>query len=157
MHHIDVLKIFIYIKPLFDGRGGRRYSPSRLYWQKQLQDSTWEGGESEQASHATLGEMPPPSCLFGNAEVWQRPQSAPARSQMQAANVMYTLIQSDDEYGRHEGNKQRPCRVCWRVHKKIRKSRWMYVRCQKGFCLTLVGDASTCTFGLSRREARRKH
>jgi len=78
--------------------------------------------------------LPPPPRLSGNAEVWQRPQSAPARSQMHAVDVPCTLIMIEDEYGRRVGDKRKTCHVCLDVQKKNMKTRWMCARCRKGVC-----------------------
>ena len=81
---IDALKMIDYVKPPRRGdEDGRKLLIFAAVLAKQLLDNQWEDGESEQASHATPGQMPlPPSRVSGNTEVWQRPRSAPAEYRM---------------------------------------------------------------------------
>ena len=124
---------------------------------KQHLDNKWDC-ESEDASNATPRQMlPPPPRLSGNAEVWQRPQSAPARSQTYVVDVPCALIMIEDEYGRRDGDRRKTCHVCWKALPKryLRAGHW-----------TLVGDASIRMLGSTRgklcqkvfrRPVRRRH
>jgi hypothetical protein len=130
---IDALMMIKYVKSRLD-EGRTTTLTFAAILAKQLLDNTWDC-ESEESSHATPRQMPPPpSRVSGNAEVWQWAQSAPAQSQIHAVNVSCTLVKIADEYGRREGGKRRPCHVCWKMHQKNRKSSWLCTRCQKVVC-----------------------
>ena len=76
---VDALKIFMYLKPPPTRDEGRTKALTfAAILAKQLLDNKWYC-ESEDASNATPTQMLLPPHLSGNAEVWQRPQSAPAR------------------------------------------------------------------------------
>ena len=83
---MDALKMFMYLKPPRD-EGRRKVLAFAALLAKQLLHNKWDC-ESEDTSNATPTQMlPPHPRLSGNAEVWQRPQSAPARSQMYVVDV----------------------------------------------------------------------
>jgi hypothetical protein len=74
---------------------------------KQLLHNRWDC-ESE----ATPSQMPPPpSRVLGNERVWQRAQSAPARSEIHAGGTICALMKIVDEYGRRVGDKWKACHV----------------------------------------------
>ena len=133
---IDALKMLNYFKP--PHRKGdedrRKVLTFAALLAKQLLDNKWDC-ESEDASNATPRQMlPPPPRLSWNEEVWQRPQSAPARSQTYAGDVPCTLIMIEDEYGRRDGDRRKTCHVCWKARNKNIKTRWWCPRCRKGIC-----------------------
>jgi len=127
--------MFMYFKPPRRGDEGRRkiFTFAALL-AKQLLDNKWDC-ESEDASNATPTQMlPPPPRLSGNAEVWQRPQSAPARYQTYAADLPCTSIVIENVDDRSDGDKRKLCHVCYKVQKKNTKTRWWCARCLKGVC-----------------------
>ena len=132
---IDALKMLDYIKPPRRGDEDRRKVLTfAAILAKQLLDNTWDC-ESENASNATPTQMPPPPPrLSGSAEMWQGPQSAPARSQMYAGDVQCTLVMIENVDDRYDGDKRKTCHVCWKATKKNVKSRWWCARCRKGVC-----------------------
>ena len=132
---IDALKMLDYIKPPRRGDEDRRKVLTfAAILAKQLLDNSWDC-ESENASNATPTQMPPPPPrLSGNAEMWQRPQSAPARAQMYAGHVSCDLIMIENVDDRYDKDKRKPCHVCYKVHGKKVKSPWWCPRCRKGIC-----------------------
>ena len=130
---IDALMMFKYYKPIIE-KGRTKTLTFAAVLAKQLLDNRWDC-EGEEASHATPSQMlSPPSRVSGNAEVWQRAQSAPARSPMHDGCIMSTLVKIEDEYSRRNGDKRKGCHVCWKVHRKVVKTQWMCVCLQKGIC-----------------------
>jgi len=130
---IDALMMFKCCKPRIE-EGRTRTLTFAAVLAKQLLDNRWEC-ESEGASNATPSQMPPPPPrLSGNAEVLQRPQSAPARTRIHDGDRMCALVEIEDEYGRRDGDKRKTCHVCWEVHRKNVKTRWMCTCLEKGVC-----------------------
>jgi hypothetical protein len=133
---IDALKMLDYLKPPRKGDEDRRkVLIFAALLAKQLLKNQWEDGESEQASHTTPGQMPPPpSRVSENTEVWQRPRSAPAGYRMHVFGATCTLIKIEDELGRRDVDKRKLCHVCWELHKKRYKTQWMCSCHQNGLC-----------------------
>ena len=130
---IDDLMMFKCCKPRIE-EGRTRTLTFAAVLAKQLLDNRWEC-ESEGASNATPSQMPPPPPrLSGNAEVLQRPQSAPARTRIHDGDRMCALVEIEDEYGRRDGDKRKTCHVCWEVHRKNVKTQWMCTCLEKGVC-----------------------
>ena len=132
---IDALKMLDYIKPPRRGYEDRRKVLTfAALLAKQLLDNKWDC-ESEDASNATPRQMlPPPPRLSGNEEVWPRPQSAPARSHTHIGGTRCALVKIEDEYCRRDGDKRKPCHVCWKLHQKNRKSSWWCGSCRRSVC-----------------------
>ena len=116
-------KKLTYLIPGIRDEGRKKVRTFAALLAKQLVDNKWEDGESEEASNATPSKLPPPRPrLSRNEEVWQQPQSAPARSETYAGDAPYTLISIENVNDRRYGDKRKPCHVCYKVHNKKVKS-----------------------------------
>jgi hypothetical protein len=152
---IDALKMLDYLKP--PHRKGdedrRKVLTFAALLAKQLLDNKWDC-ESEDASNATPRQMlPPPPRLSGNEEVWPRPQSAPARSHTHIGGTRCALVKIEDEYCRRDGDKRKPCHVCWKLHQKNRKSSWSCGSCRRSVCGPETGRGCFDTHaGMASRE-----
>jgi len=76
---------------------------------KQLLDNEWDDGNISATNESPSQMPPPPPRHTGSSAGLQRPQSAPARTQVHHVDRMCDLVKIMDEYGRREGDKRKAC------------------------------------------------
>ena len=130
---VDALLMFKMLKPRLDEASKKTVTFAAIL-AKQLVDNEWDDGNIS-ATNETPSQMPPPPLHHtGRSAGSQRPQSAPARTQVHYADRICELVKIVDEYGWRDGDKRKACHVCWEVHKKKAKTEWTCACFGKGVC-----------------------